>query len=209
VCGNRSARDVRLAIEAGADAVGFVVASPESPRDLAPSQAAALAARAGPFVQTVLVTREAQPARLAALQGACGMDALQVHGVRDAGAARAVRKAVMGKLVLAVGVREGAVALARELGPHADALLLDTPRADGRTGGAGEVHDWRTSARIVRALATPAILAGGLTPRNVGEAIAAVKPYAVDVSSGVEDARGAAKSAARVSAFVREVRRVG
>jgi phosphoribosylanthranilate isomerase len=192
VCGLKTLADLRAA--EGADAVGFVVASPDSKRNLAPFLAADLAARAAPFVQTVLVTREAEPARLAALQGAVPTGALQVHGVRDATLARAVRKATSGKLVLSVGV-EGpdALRVAAEIAPHADAILLDSVRR-GKVGGTGHTHDWNLSARIVRGLDVPVILAGGLTPANVAEAIRVVKPYAVDVSGGVEGPRGKSRS---------------
>lgn len=202
VCGNRSLADLRAA--EGADALGFVVASPTSKRNLEPPVAASLAARAPPFVQTVLVTRETEPARLAALHGAVPCDAVQVHGLADAVHARAVRKALPAKLLLGVGVAgPDALGLAEELAPHADAILLDSARR-GVTGGTGQTHDWRVSARIARSLGKPVILAGGLTPANVAEAIRTVKPYAVDVAGGVEGPRG--KSRAKVRAFLEEAR---
>ncbi|MCA1814643.1 MAG: phosphoribosylanthranilate isomerase [Halobacteriales archaeon] len=202
VCGMRSAEDVRAASRAGADALGFVVASPGSPRELAPSQAAQLASLAPPFVQTLLVTRETQPARLAALQGAAPLDALQVHGLRDAVEAHAVRKAVHGKLVLAVPAGPEARDLAGVFAPFADAILLDSG-----AGGTGQTHDWRAAARIVKAIPKPVVLAGGLTPANVARAVRAVKPWAVDVSGGVEGAQG--KSPRKVQRFLAEVRKVG
>lgn len=204
MCGNRTLGDLKAA--EGADAVGFVVASPGSRRSIPPRIAKSLVARVPPFVQSVLVTRETGPARLAALQGAVGAEALQVHGLRGAAEARAVRKAVQGRLVLAVGVRGAeALARARALEPHCDAVLLDTAGPSGQTGGTGKPHDWHLSARIARALDKPVVLAGGLTPENVAEAVSVVRPYAVDVSGGVEGPRG--KSRARVRAFLEAVRR--
>jgi phosphoribosylanthranilate isomerase len=205
VCGLRTPEDLRAA--RGADAVGFVVASPGSRRELPAPEAAALAAQAPPFVETVLVTRETHPARLAALHGAVPTAAVQVHGVLDAAHAQAVRKAVHGKLLLALGVTgyaDRTLDLARALARHADGIVLDTPRPDGTTGGAGAAHDWRVSARVAKALDVPVVLAGGLTAGNVAEAVRAVRPWAVDVSGGVEGPKG--KSRAKVLAFLEAAR---
>jgi phosphoribosylanthranilate isomerase len=84
-----------------------------------------------------------------------------------------------------------------------DAVLLDTLK-NGKLGGTGEVHDWSVSADIARNLQIPVILAGGLNPSNVGKAIRTVRPYAVDVSSGVETA--GRKDQEKIESFVREVR---
>lgn len=203
VCGIRSAADLRAA--EGADAVGFVVASPTSKRNLPPPVAARLAAQAPVFVQTVLVTRETHPARLAALQGAVPTDALQVHGLGSRREAREVRRAVHGKLILAAAPSAERPRLAEELAEHADALLLDSADRAGVTGGTGRTHDWRVSARVAREVGVPVVLAGGLTPANVGEAVRTVRPYGVDVSGGVEGARG--KSRAKVRKFLEEARR--
>ena len=203
VCGIRNEAD--LAAAQGADALGFVVASPGSPRELPPSEAQRLARAAPPFVQTFMVTRETHPSRLAALHGAVASDAVQVHGIPDGAHAQAVRKALPCRLVLGVAAdAPDALPRARALAAHADAILLDTG-----AGGTGRVHDWRASARIVRALRgeVPVVLAGGLTSANVAEAIAAVRPYGVDVSGGVEGPRG--KSRAKVARFLEEARRHG
>lgn len=202
VCGLKTLADVKAA--EGADAVGFVVASPTSRRNLAPAQAAALVPRVPPFVQRVMVTRETHPAKLAALQGILGTEAVQVHQVRAARQAREVRRALPHvQLLFALGVGSDTAEVARAVAPHADAILLDSSSATGVTGGTGKTHDWHLSARIARGVDVPVILAGGLTAANVGEAIRTVKPYAVDVSGGVEGPRG--KSRARVRAFLREV----
>jgi phosphoribosylanthranilate isomerase len=202
VCGLRSPADLLAA--RGADAVGFVVASPTSKRDIAPSLAARLAAQVPPFVQSVLVTRETHPARLAALQGAVPTGAIQVHGLRTSAEAQAVRKAVQGPLLLAAPVSAEWPDVPFALAAHADALLLDSRNPDGTTGGSGVAHDWKASARIVRALDTPVVLAGGLTPANVAQAIRQVKPWAVDVSGGVEGSKGKSKS--KVARFLQEAR---
>ncbi len=87
--------------------------------------------------------------------------------------------------------------------PSADAVLLDT-LANGKLGGTGAVHDWNKSAKIVEGLKVPVILAGGLNPGNVAAAIEKVRPYAVDVSSGLET--GGKKDPQKILSFVREVR---
>jgi phosphoribosylanthranilate isomerase len=100
---------------------------------------------------------------------------------------------------------EDSIEVARQAAPYADAILLDT-RTEARLGGTGLTHDWAISRRIRDAVAaTPVILAGGLTPGNVTGAIRQVRPYAVDVNSGVSLQRGR-KSPALVEAFVRAAR---
>ena len=92
---------------------------------------------------------------------------------------------------------------AQNYATSADAILLDT-LANGKLGGTGAVHDWNKSAEIVRSLKVPVILAGGLNPGNVAAAIEKVRPYAVDVSSGLET--GGKKDPQKILSFVREVR---
>ena len=89
----------------------------------------------------------------------------------------------------------------------ADAVLLDTFK-NGKLGGTGAVHDWSVSAAVARDLRVPVILAGGLNPSNVGEAIRMVKPYAVDVSSGVEASPGR-KAPAKIKAFIQAATQAG
>ncbi|MDM7912045.1 MAG: phosphoribosylanthranilate isomerase, partial [Methanotrichaceae archaeon] len=115
------------------------------------------------------------------------------------------------KLVAAVAVRAAGAARAANAGSKeaarfgmvADAVLLDTV-VNGKLGGTGAVHDWDRSAEIVRSLKVPVILAGGLNPRNVAEAIKKVRPYAVDASSGLET--GGKKDQEKIRSFIREVR---
>lgn len=209
VCGNRTPDD--LTATSGVDAQGFVVGVPSSPRNLDPECARALMDCVSPFTSAVLVTTETDPHEIAKLVDATEPNAVQVHAhvtPQDLGCIRAM---------LPVGVRLfGVLPLAENAGPNVvrqamdlaeapiDALLVDT-KVGGRSGGTGVPHDWTLSRRIRDAIAPcPLILAGGLTPDNVREAIELVRPYAVDVSSGVEFDGG--KHPGNVAALLEEVR---
>jgi phosphoribosylanthranilate isomerase len=118
---------------------------------------------------------------------------VQLHGDLGVPALRELRTLLSPRKIIGkVSVEdETAVARAREIEPFVDAIVLDTrDRATDRVGGTGMVHDWSISARIASAAGVPVILAGGLTPDNVARAISAVKPWGVDVNSGVETSDG-------------------
>jgi phosphoribosylanthranilate isomerase len=183
ICGVTSAAALDAAIDAGADAVGFVLAP--SPRRLTLDAAARLAARLPPFVARVAVLRHPG---LAAVRAACA--ALAPHLVQAepaAGLAAAVRGAAGGARLLPV-LHDGPALLRRRLpAGTGGALGAVTLEARGR-GGRGVTPDWTRAALLARRVRL--VLAGGLTPDNVGTAIRRVRPYAVDVSSGVESAPG-------------------
>lgn len=209
ICGNRTPED--LAATSGADAQGFIVDVPSSSRSLDPGCARALMDCVAPFTSAVLVTTWTDPEAIAELVETTAPDAVQIHAdttPQDLGCIRAM---------LPVGVRLiGVMALGQETGPHVvqsavslaeapvDALLVDT-KVDGQSGGTGVPHDWTLSRRIRDAIGPcPLILAGGLGPDNVHEAIGIVRPYAVDISSGVES--NDRKDPDRVAALLEEVR---
>ncbi|MEV0354434.1 phosphoribosylanthranilate isomerase [Nocardia sp. NPDC050697] len=206
ICGIRSPADLRVAVEAGADAVGFICGVTHYSEDaLTPDRAAELSARTPPFVTRVLVTHLEDAASVLALADEVGVDVIQVHGVVTAETLRAVLSQARGRKVLRAVhvVGPDAVDTAIHAAAHCDSVLLDSRTAD-RLGGTGATHDWSISAEIVRALRAigrPVILAGGLHPGNVAEAIAVVRPDAVDVNSGVETPTGD-KDAQACSAFV-------
>ncbi|MFF2087428.1 phosphoribosylanthranilate isomerase [Nocardia sp. NPDC058176] len=206
ICGIRSATDLRIAVESGADAVGFISGITHFSEDgLTTDEARGLAALVPPFVTKVLVTHLEDADAIIALADRIGVDAIQVHGLVSTATLRQVRAAARGRTVLrAVHVTgTDAVREARAVADHCDAVLLDS-RTEDRLGGTGRTHDWTISARIVAelsALGCPVILAGGLTAANVGAAITAVSPFGVDVNSGVEDADGD-KSGQDCAAFV-------
>jgi phosphoribosylanthranilate isomerase len=190
VCGITSERDLSVAVDAGVDAVGVVADVPvDTPREVTPERAADLLAAAPPFVTTVLVTMPAAPDSALELCCETAPDALQLHGDLPAGDVAYVAANAGARVVRAVGADEPD--RARRQDDVADALLVDTPSADGG-GGTGRTHDWDRARDLAADLASPVVLAGGLTPGNVGDAVRTVRPFAVDVASGVEheDGRG-------------------
>jgi phosphoribosylanthranilate isomerase len=214
ICGMRSESDVDIAVGAGAHAVGFLVGlTHPSDDELDAAEARRLARRVPPFVQAVLVTHLAEPREIAALATSLGVSAVQLHGDMDAEAVRGARDALpLAKLVYAVHVTAGigAAALQDEIAAASglvDAVILDS-RTEDRIGGTGRTHDWSVSGRLVQSSRVPVILAGGLTPSNVASAIREVRPYAVDVNTGVETGAGD-KSPELCSQFVRNAEAEG
>ena len=206
LCGIRSETDLRIAVRAGADAVGFICGVTHFSEDaLDEDRAAQLAALVPPFINRVLVTHLEEASAIVDLAERLGVDTIQVHGLVTQQTVRQVRKAAPGRrIVKAVHVTgEDAVETARSVASDCDAVLLDS-RTQDRLGGTGLTHDWSVSAAIVKALSEvgcPVILAGGLKPSNVAEAISVVGPYAVDVNSGVELPNGD-KDPAACASFV-------
>jgi phosphoribosylanthranilate isomerase len=205
ICGLRRAEDVDAAVAAGAAYVGFVF-FPRSPRHVTPSEAAALAARVPPGVAKVALTVDMRDAELDALVAALPLDMLQLHG-EESPARVAEVKARHGLPVMkAVGIAtEGDLGALDRHARVADQLLVDArppPGAD-RPGGNAVAFDWRLIAG--RRWAVPWMLAGGLTPGNVAEAIRLTGARQVDVSSGVESAPGV-KDEGLIRAFVAAAR---
>lgn len=185
------------ACEAGADAVGLNC-YPKSPRYVEPRRLRALARELGPFTTPVLLFVNATPDAVEAARDAVPNALLQFHG--DEHEADCTRYGAI--YLRAIRMVEGVDLIDCErLFPSAAALLLDAPSEV--YGGSGTAFDW---TRVPRSRGKRLILAGGLNPDNVGRAVRTVRPYAVDVSSGVEDAPGH-KSAARINEFVDAVRR--
>lgn len=198
ICGIKD--DATLAAARHADAVGFVVNSPKSHRDLTHQEAHALVRKAGPFQVTVAVTAERDPQALHDIVRNVRPHALQVP-FRAGQAAFASLKASFPMLRVLVSCRPEDAHLLPD--GVADAVVLDAATLDGY-GGTGQRTDWRT-ARVAReASAVPTILAGGLTPETVADAIRIVEPYGVDVSSGVETER--AKDPEKVRTFIRNAK---
>lgn len=193
ICGLSTAEDVRAAVAAGADAVGFVLTA--SPRRITPEQARRLAEAVPEGVLTVAVFRDEplEQVRRDALEA--GVGAVQLHGDHPASAFAALRD--LGQtLVRATSAASAAGSSCGDFGE--DLLLLDSP-----VPGSGESWDW--SALGATPPAGRWMLAGGLTPGNVREAVALARPWGVDVSSGVEVRRGV-KSPELIAEFVRAVR---
>ena len=190
VCCIASAEEARLAIECGASAVGLVSEMPSGPGVISEELIAEIAARVPPPVATFLLTCRQDADSMVAQQRRCRVNTLQLCDRVPAEAYAGLRAGLPGvSLVQVVHVRgeesfEEALSAAR----HADALLLDSGNqglAVKELGGTGRTHDWRVSRRVVEASPVPVFLAGGLKPENVAEAVEVVRPFGLDVCSGV------------------------
>jgi len=205
-----SSLDEALAVERlGADALGFTVRLPSGVHDgLTEAKARDIVARLPPFVSSVAITYVGGAREAVELCRYLGVTALQLHGPFPTGELRLIRAALPHlKLIRAVHVTgPEASAQVRALERHVDAIILDTYDPEtGRGGATGKTHDWDLSRAIVVAVAVPVILAGGLTPANVAQAIGRVRPWGVDVHTGVEDPDGT-RSLARTRAFVAQAK---
>lgn len=197
ICGITRVEDALAAIAAGADALGFVF-HPGSPRALTPAQAAQIVAALPPFVTTVGLFVDADEQRIRDTLAQVPLGLLQFHG--DESQAECMR---YGRpWIKALRVQSGQdVSVLMSAWPQASGILLDAYHPT-QHGGTGLQFDW---ALVPQKSAMPIILAGGLTPANVADAIRATRPYAVDVSGGVEAAKGV-KDADKIEAFLAGVR---
>jgi phosphoribosylanthranilate isomerase len=209
ICGITRADDARAAADAGADAIGLVF-WPGTPRVVTHAQARSIVAALPPYVTVVGLFVDPEPQAVREALAAVPIDVLQFHGSEPAPFCRAFGR----RYVKAIAVRNG-VDLLESLSPYDDAagLLFDAFHAGDLPGGTGRVFDWgRLSADVRARLRVPLILSGGLDAGNVERAILAVAPWAVDVSSGVEERasdgepRRGLKDAVRIRAFVQGVR---
>ena len=189
ICGITNEDDLEAAIDAGTDSLGFVVGVPSSPRDLSIPMARRLIDKVPDGVNSVAVTVVDNVERLRRVFVELKPDYLQIHGDLDQMLVQL--NEIRDRTIVAVdGGAKDAYNVAAELSRTFQFILLDTA-SDGGLGGTGKIHDWHSSGRI-RSKIYPAhlILAGGLTPRNVAEAVRVVKPFGVDVSTGVEKTPG-------------------
>jgi phosphoribosylanthranilate isomerase len=196
ICGITSAADARLCAEAGADALGFIFVE-GTPRYVRPAVAAAIIAGLPPFVTPVGVFWDPPPGHVKAVAAECGLAALQFHGEEPPESLLDLGLPVV--KTLKIGGEEDLLAMTRY---RAAAFLLDSP-ARWSEGAPRPPISWELARRA--AARACVILSGGLTPDNVGEAVTVVRPYAVDVNSGVERRPGA-KDPDRVRRFIRAAR---
>jgi phosphoribosylanthranilate isomerase len=195
-CGITRLDDAKVAIELGVDALGFVF-YPPSPRYLTVAAAAAIMEQLPPFICKVGLFVDAGQSVLASIIEALPLDLLQFHGDESAADCAASGRPYIKAVRMSPDV--DLAASARQY-TDARALLIDSFDA-ATVGGTGSVFDW---ARVPDSLPKPIILAGGLTCTNVTAAITAIKPYAVDVSSGIESAKGI-KDPEKMRRFMDEV----
>jgi phosphoribosylanthranilate isomerase len=186
ICGITREEDAWVAIDAGADALGFVFV-PGTPRFIEPERAAAITRNLPPFVSRVGLFVNAETALMRATVAEARLDTIQLHGDETPEVGRSLL--AQARVIQAFRV-QGPETIAR-LPAHresSDAWLLDA-YVPGAAGGTGARFDWNLAIQA-RELGHPLILAGGLKPENIAEAIRQVRPFAVDVSSGVESAPG-------------------
>jgi phosphoribosylanthranilate isomerase len=208
ICGIKRDDDLQTAVALGADALGFVVGVPSSPRNLSLKQAKKLINQVPLFVTRVLVMVPQSVDIIIQMCEYLRPDAVQLHDGVPMDPVRLRTNLQNVSLIRAINAKsvtlpEGASDASKAF----DAVLLDS-FTQGMSGGTGLIHDWNLSKRVKQTIhPTPLILAGGLTPENVQEAINTVQPYAVDVSTGVESHPGN-KDPAKVLAFIRNVKEV-
>jgi phosphoribosylanthranilate isomerase len=192
ICGLMRPRDVEAAVNHGADAVGFVVGTPISRRNLRLEKAKKLIKRVPVFTSSVAVTAASNPKTLENIVKRLNPDALQVHRY-DLRTMNYIHKANPElSIIVAIPIQDsGSILDAETIIEFSDAIIAETPNQFG-IGGTGRTHDWELTRQLRSKINPhPLILAGGLTPNNVKSAIEIVRPYGVDVSTGVESRPGA------------------
>ena len=208
ICGITREEDLAVAVAVGADAVGFLVGGPSSPRNLTLERAEMLLRQVPIFVDSVVVTAPQSINGLVEICERLKPSAIQIHGKKNFDASEIRERIEDTRLIKTIYVtKEALQKTVIEDFKTFDAVLLDS-FTKGQYGGTGRVHDWTLSRQIKEAVAPlPVMLAGGLKPENVKEAILAVQPYAVDVASGVE-LRPAVKDHEKIRAFVENAKEI-
>ena len=208
ICGLTREEDLAVAVSAGADAVGFLVGVPSSPRNLTLERAKTLLREVPVFVDSVVVTPPISVEWLIEVCEKLKPSAIQIHGKEHLDSSKIRERTKPTRLIKTVYVTQDAFKndIIEDLKTF-DAVLLDS-FVKGQYGGTGKVHDWSQSKEIKELVSpVPVILAGGLKPDNVKWAIQAVKPYAVDVASGVEASPGI-KDHDKIRAFVENSKQI-
>ncbi len=196
ICGLTRPDDVQAAVALGADVLGFVLA--ESPRRLTPEQVKKLIRDLPARVRSVGVLVDCPPEQVREIRAYCGLDMVQLHGQESEEQVAQLGQGVIKGL--------GVNGLAPRADSYPTATLLLDALVKGRSGGLGKTFDWSLAVELARQ--RPIILAGGLNPGNVKQAIDTVRPFAVDVSSGVESAPGR-KDHVKLAEFIRLARQAG
>jgi phosphoribosylanthranilate isomerase len=202
MCGTTRLEDGLAAVRYGVDALGFIL-YPNSPRYISPEDIAVICGQLPPFVDRVGVLVDEDVETAVRLVNRAGFSYLQLHGSESSHYCRELKN-VLPHLKLIKAFRVGEQTQKEEFTPyaeHADAFLLDT-FVRGDRGGTGQVFDWSLVAGLN--LNRPVILAGGLSPENITSAISALRPYGVDINSGVEDGPGK-KNHARLKDMIERI----
>ncbi|KYH33035.1 phosphoribosylanthranilate isomerase [Neomoorella mulderi] len=196
ICGIRSYEEARLVLDAGVDTLGFVFA--RSPRQVNPETAREIIMKLPPFTTTVGVFVNEPRYSLMEIASFCRLDVLQLHGDEPPEYCHGLSQ----RVIKAFRVRDASFIQAMDSYPEVQGFLLDA-YVPGVAGGSGRTFNWELAKDAV-ARGRPIILAGGLTPENVSTAIRTVRPYAVDVASGVET--NGRKDPVKIVSFLRAVR---
>ncbi len=197
ICGTTSLKDAFLAVESGADAIGFIFYK-MSPRNISQKEAKEIILQLPPFIETVGVFVNETSDKINRIAEQCKLNSIQLHGEESPALCRRVKR----KVIKAFRVKN-ADSLKSIASYDVSGFLLDSYN-DGSKGGTGQVFDWNLALRVKKQ--GPVILAGGLNPYNVFTAIHRVKPYGVDVCSGVEKSPGI-KDHEKIREFIKSVRR--
>ena len=197
ICGTTSLKDAFLAVESGADAIGFIFYK-MSPRNISQKEAKEIILQLPPFIETVGVFVNETSDKINRIAEQCKLNSIQLHGEESPALCRRVKR----KVIKAFRVKN-ADSLKSIASYKVSGFLLDSYN-DGSKGGTGQVFDWNLALRVKKQ--GPVILAGGLNPYNVFTAIHRVKPYGVDVCSGVENSPGI-KDHEKIREFIKSVRR--
>ena len=208
ICGIKSESELALALNAGADAVGFITDVPvETPRKISLDLAASLISKVPVFVTSVMVIMPENADIAIDMIQKARPSAVQIHNDIDITELVKIRKSGVKVIkTLKVSQDSKSASILKQvdaLKGVADAVLLDTA-IGGKTGGTGVTHNWDVSAEVIRHSSLPIILAGGLIPENVGKAVRTVCPYAVDTASGVES--NGVKDEKKVTDFIRNAK---
>lgn len=208
ICGITCEEDLKMACNMDADAVGFVVGVPSSPRNLNVEAAKQLIRNVPIFVKSTLVIVPKSDGEVLDFYKRLKPDIIQIHGGKTLNVTFLREKLPGTSLVRSLAIKsKELIGVAIEELKFFDAVLVDS-YSSTKCGWTGVTHDWSISKIIKEAInPKPLILAGGLTPQNVKEAIETVKPYAVDVSTGVESMPGV-KDPKKVAAFIRKAKGV-
>ncbi len=216
ICGMKSIQDIELAVSCGADAVGFITDVPvETPRKIDLNTAAGLISKVPLFVDTVLVIMPNDAKHALEMIEVAKPDVVQIHNNFGVDELEIIRNNTATGIVITISIPantkgstdtiDAVIKQVNDLTDRGlvDGILLDSSAA-GKVGGTGAVHDWSVSRAVVEAVDVPVILAGGLNPDNVRDAVKSVLPYAVDTASGIET--NGMKDEKKICRFIREAR---
>lgn len=209
ICGNKRLEDALQSIRLGADAVGLLVGQTHASRDfISPDTARSIVSQLPPFCTIVLVTQKTDVKEIVELVNFVGVNTVQLHGESTTSDVIGLkRKLPFLKIIKALHIIDDKSILEGEkFVGIADAMLLDSvDKTENKIGGTGKIHDWSISKKIVEKTRIPIILAGGLNPENVTEAIRIVSPFGVDVNSGTKGKDGF-KDYKKMKLFIRRAK---